>query len=361
MRILRSPRAVLLAGALAGSAVLAAGCGGSAAGSSPAGEGPMASVLPPTVESSVLGVLDGEEITLESVPDQDRFQLAKLRTEYLTEAHATLERIALRAARDRVLTRAAEAKGMTLNDYLGAEVGPPEVSDAEVEQVYQRNINQMGGRPLDQIRDQLRGQIAEQKFNWSVERVADGLLGDAEWDMTVPAFRVEIETDGHAAVGPAGAPVELVVFSDFECPYCRRFNTSLDRLREEFLSEVRVVFRHHPLRNIHPRAQKAAEASLCAGDQGKFWEFHDALWTDEDLSADALDRHASGIGLDSDTFGDCLNSGRYYEQVEADVQAALGLGQGGTPAVFVNGRYVGGAISFEDLKSQIERELAEGD
>ena len=344
--------------------VVGVGCGGPAAGSSdssPAATGSASSLLPPTVGTPVLGVLDGEELTLDEISDEDRFQLAKLRTEYIAGAHGLLEQIALRMARGKVLTREAEAKGMTLDDYLGREVGPPEISDAEVEQVYQRNLSSMGGRPLEQVRESLRQQIAGQKFNWQVDQVADSLLAAADWDLTVPAYRLEVETEGHASLGPANASVEVVVFSDFECPYCKRFNTGLDQLREEFPDDVKLVFRHHPLRNIHPDAQKAAEASICAGDQNKFWEFHDALWTDEDLSVPRLERHAADLGLDSAAFDECLSSGRYFDQVQNDVTAVLSLGQGGTPAVFVNGRHVGGAISASQLRMQIERELAESD
>ena len=366
MRNSRSASAVFVPVGAGGLLLLfALGCGGPVAGSSSSAPteaaGSASALVPSTVDSAVLGVLDGEEITLDQISDEDRFQLAKLRTEYISGAHGLLERIALRMARERVLTREAEAKGLTLNDYLGREIGPPEISDAEVEQIYQQNLASMGGRPLEQVQDSLREQIAGQKFNWQVDQAADALLAKADWDMTVPAFRLEIDTDGHASLGPANASVEVVVFSDFECPYCKRFNTGLDRLREEFPDDVRLVFRHHPLRNIHPRAQKAAEASICAGEQNKFWEFHDALWTDEDLSVPRLERHAADIGLDSGAFDECLSSGRHYDRVQNDVTAALSLGQGGTPAVFVNGRHVGGAISASQLRMQIERELAESD
>ena len=332
-----------------------AGCGGEAAGSG----GAPRSLLPATVDSPKLGVLNGEEITLDDLSERDRLRLARLKNDYYTEVHGLLEQGAIRIARERLLLAAAEEQGMTLNQYYTGEIGIPEVTDAEVQRVYDQNRGQFGGRSIEEVGAQLRRQIANQKFTRKIELAGNRFLAEAEWDLTVPAYRLEVETEGHASLGPADAAVELVVFSDFECPYCRRFNGALDELREEYEDRIRVVYRHYPIRSIHPRAQKAAEAAICAEDQGMFWEFHDALWADESLALDTLEQHARLLGLDFDEFERCLNSGRHYDRVQADLEAAMDLGQTGTPAVFVNGRKIGGAISFAELKDQVERELAE--
>ena len=337
-----------------------AGCGGAVAGSG--GQTPASgSLLPDTVESEVLGVLNGEEITLADLAERDRFQLAQLRSQYYSGTHDALEEGVVRAAREQLLMAAAAEKELTLNQYYTQEIGLPEVSDEELQYVYNQNRQQLGGRPLEQIATDLRRQIASQKMAQKIEMEGNRLLSEADWDLRVPAYRVAIETEGHAALGPEDAPVTIVEFSDFECPYCRRFNGALDELREaeEYAGKVRFVFRHYPIRSIHPLAQKAAEATICAQDQGKFWEFHDALWTDEDLSPDNLEQHAVLLGLDTEAFAECLNSGRHYGRVQADLEAAMDLGQSGTPAVFVNGRYVGGAISSAALKAEVDRELAE--
>lgn len=350
---------VKVAPCLAGAALLAfTGCGGPAAGSGGQAAG-SDSLLPDTVDSEVLGVLNGEELTLDDLADRDISQLAQLRTDYYTETHALLEQGTVRAAREQVMLAAAAEKGMTLNQYYTQEIGLPEVSDEELQYVYNQNRQQIG-RPLEDIATDLRRQIANQKMARNIELEGNRLLREADWDLTVPAYRVAIETEGHATLGPDSAPVELVVFSCFECPFCRRFDGSINRLREneELASQVRLVFRHFPLRNMHPMAQKAHEASVCAEDQGKFWEYHDALWADENISADGLEQHARLVGLDTEEFAQCLNSGSSYERVQTDLEAALALGQTGTPAVFVNGRYVGGAVSFEQLTAEIEREIS---
>ena len=338
-----------------------AGCGGgAAAGSGGQGHG-SDSLLPDSVDSEVLGILNGEEITLDDLSDRDRFQLAQLRSDYYTKSHELLEESAVRTAREQLLMAAAAEKGMTLNQYYTNEIGLPEVSDKELQYVYNQNRQQFGGRSLDEVETNLRRQIANQKMTRKIEVAGNRLLGEAEWNLTVPAYRVAIETEGHSALGPEDAPVDVVIFSDFECPYCRRFNSAVDELREaeEYEGKVRLVYRHYPLRSIHPLAQKAAEASICAEDQGMFWEFHDALWTDENLAPDNLEQHAVLLGLDTEAFAECINSGRHYERVQTDFEAAMALGQSGTPAVFVNGRYVGGAVPFQQLKAEVDRELSE--
>lgn len=352
---------VKVAPCLAGAALLAfAGCGGAVAGSGGQAGGPD-SLLPATVDSEVLGILNGEEITLDDLGDRDISQLARLRSDYYTETHSLLEQSTVRAAREQLLLAAAAEKGLTLNQYYTQEIGLPEVSDEELQYVYNQNRQQLGGRPLEDIATDLRRQIANQKMTRNIELEGNRLLGEADWDLTVPAYRVAIETAGHATLGADSAPVELVVFSCFECPFCRRFDGAINRLREDeaLASQVRLVFRHFPLRNMHPMAQKAHEASVCAEDQGKFWEYHDALWADDNISLDGLEQHARLVGLDTEAFAQCLNSGSSYERVQTDLDAALALGQTGTPAVFVNGRYVGGAVSFEQLAAEIEREISE--
>jgi protein-disulfide isomerase len=351
---------VVVPSVAAASLLVLAGCGGAAVGSG-SQSGGSGSVLPDTVDSEVLGVLNGEEITLDDLTDRDISQLAQLRTDYYTETHALLEQGAVRAAREQLLLAAAAEKGMTLNQFYTNEIGIPEVSDEELQYIYDQNRGQFGGRSLDEIGTQLRRQIANQKLAQMIEATGSQFLREAEWDLTVPAYRVAIETADHATLGPDSAPVELVIFSCFECPFCRRFDGAIHQLREDetLASQVKLVFRHFPLRNMHPMAQKAHEAAVCAEDQGQFWEFHDALWADENISLDGLEQHARLLGLDTEEFAQCLNSGSSYERVQTDLDAALALGQTGTPAVFANGRYIGGAISFEQLVAEIEREIAE--
>jgi protein-disulfide isomerase len=123
---------------------------------------------------------------------------------------------------------------------------------------------------------------------------------------------------------------------------------------------VRLVFRQYPLESIHPQAWKSAEASLCAREQGKFWELHDAMYGDQKLLAvPDLKSTAARLGMDADRFNQCLDTGKYEDAIRADVRAGEAAGITGTPALFVNGRLVpGGAAAYEVFAKIIDDELA---
>lgn len=157
---------------------------------------------------------------------------------------------------------------------------------------------------------------------------------------------------GHT-IGPEQALLTVVVFSDFQCPYCVRLQPALQALRREYGDDVRIVFRHLPL-SSHPRAQLAAEAAVAAAMQGKLWEFHDHLFAAPGRLARAdLERHARAIGLDMAAFRAALDDRRYLELVATDAAAAGALGVRGTPTMIVNGTPVVGSAPFEYLQRLI--------
>jgi protein-disulfide isomerase/copper chaperone CopZ len=174
-------------------------------------------------------------------------------------------------------------------------------------------------------------------------------------DNTQPTIQTfEITTKDHV-IGDFNAPITLVEFSDFECPFCARHYSTLKRILEEYKGKVRLVYKHFPLR-FHPNAQKAAEASECAGEQGKFWEYHDKLFENfqNGYSLEKFKLWAKELGLDTTKFNDCLDSGKYAQKVKDDYQEGLQKGVSGTPSVFVNGELIVGAVPYEVLKQKID-------
>ena len=148
-----------------------------------------------------------------------------------------------------------------------------------------------------------------------------------------------IQTNGDAAVGPDRAKVEIVLFEDFQCPFCARVAPNFKEFQKRFPKDVRVVFKHMPLSSIHPEAQLASEASIEAQSQGKFWEYHDLLFANlKNLTRPDLDRYAAQIGLDMNAFKTALDSGKHRARVLADVSIARRIGVSGTPSVYLNGR-----------------------
>jgi len=172
--------------------------------------------------------------------------------------------------------------------------------------------------------------------------------------------KVQVSADDDPARGPQNAPVTMIEFADFQCPYCGRFHAqTLPLILKEYGDRVRLVYRDFPLTSIHPYAEKAAEAGECAHEQGKFWEYHDILYLNQTaLDRASLGRYAQNAGLDTAQFDSCLDSGKYESEVAGDLRDGAAAGVQGTPAFFVNGRLISGAQPYSVFKSAIDAALA---
>jgi protein-disulfide isomerase len=167
--------------------------------------------------------------------------------------------------------------------------------------------------------------------------------------------------EGNSPVkGDKNAPVTIIEFSDFQCPYCARFYLqTLPLIERDYINtgKVKLVYKHFPLR-FHQYAEKAAEASECANEQGKFWEYHDIIFKNQrDLSIGNLKKWAKELALDTKKFNSCLDSGKYKSKVNTNIQEGSNAGVSGTPAFFVNGKKLVGAQPFDAFKQIIEDEL----
>lgn len=171
--------------------------------------------------------------------------------------------------------------------------------------------------------------------------------------------RFNVSLDDDPARGPEDAPVVIVEFSDYQCPFCRRFRQqTFDRLFQAYGDKIRFVYRDFPLTQIHPEALNAAIAANCAGEQGQYWAYHDKLFEQaQGLSHDAYLAYAAELGLDMDAFQACLQDPAQKEEVLADRDAGAQLGVTGTPTFFINGIPVVGAQPFEVFQQIIEGEL----
>lgn len=168
--------------------------------------------------------------------------------------------------------------------------------------------------------------------------------------------------DDDVILGDPNAPVTLVEFGDYQCPFCGRFYTQVEpRLRQEYIKtgKVKMVYRDFPISSIHPVAQTVAEASECARDQGKYWIYHDALFERQsELETLDLTALAGQLGLDTQQFRQCHQSGKYAAEVEKDYQDGLAAGVNGTPATFINGKLISGAQPYSVFKAAIDKALA---
>jgi protein-disulfide isomerase len=159
--------------------------------------------------------------------------------------------------------------------------------------------------------------------------------------------------------GPEDAPVTILEWSDFQCPFCREAQPVLGRLLAEFPKQVRLAFKDFPLRS-HEMAVPAALAARCAGDQGRFWEYHDLLFVAQPAFArDELVGYARRLGLDGPRFIECLDAARFQEDVMADQREGRAAGVHATPTFFVNGQKIEGALPIEQFRDAIHRALRE--
>jgi protein-disulfide isomerase len=317
--------------------------------------------------TEILARVEGEVITRTAVEEQAADELEQVRLELLQcrskaeqKRHEVVEDTTRNMVRDRLLDAEAAERGVTKDQILAREVANQvaEVTDEDVRIFYEENEDRIGGRALEEIAPQVRQYLRQQRESAAYQRFISELEDAYRVAYEIEPYRVELDLEGEPAEGPASAPVTIVEFSDFECPFCGRVVPTLEKVRETYADEVRVVFKQFPLRRLHPHAQKAAEASLCARDQGGFWELHDAMFADQKaLTVEDLAAKAEAVGLDVDAFGECLESGRHAEAVDEDLREGTIVGVSGTPALFVNGRMLSGAVAYETLAEVIDDEL----
>ena len=234
------------------------------------------------------------------------------------------------------------------------------VTDEEVALVYERNQDSFGGRTLEQMQAQIWVILEQQRPTQALHEFM-GELRLAADDVVVlldpPRQEVAVLAEDPSR-GPKDAPVVIVEFSDFECPFCKRATATLDALLERYGDRVRFVFKDFPLPS-HPNASKAAEAGNCANEQNRFWEFHDKLFaTQGALDVSSLKVYAVELGLDAAAFASCLDGGQYAAAVSRDLQIGRDSGASSTPTFFINGRPVLGALSLEVFDRIVREELA---
>ena len=157
--------------------------------------------------------------------------------------------------------------------------------------------------------------------------------------------------------GNAKAPVTIVEFTDFQCPFCKRSQDTLHQVEQTYPTQVKLVARQYPL-PFHDRAKPSAEAAMCAKEQGKYWEYRDKLFAKQELQDADLQRYAQELGLNEKKFSKCLATHRYLPRIESDIAEGQKFGVTGTPAFFVNGEMINGAQPFSNFQQAIDTALA---
>jgi protein-disulfide isomerase len=310
----------------------------------------------------VLATVGETKVTLADVRARAGDDLDKLETQYQLMRSRIVSTVLDSLIRERTLGAEAKKKGKSIDELVAAEAGSGGFAptDLEITSWYEKNPERVGGRPLADVKPQIVTYLTNVKQKEAERKLEDRIRAENKVVLNFEPFRFKFDNEGAPTAGKKDAPVELVEFSDFQCPFCQRMAPTLKEVKQKYPDKVKIVYRQFPLTNIHPFAFKAAEASLCANEQGKFWELHDVMFSDQKkLGVSDLKAAAKSLGMDEGKFNSCLDSGRYVEQVQKDSKEAQRLGVTGTPAIFINGVQLnGGAVPYTVVEDAIEKELS---
>lgn len=303
-------------------------------------------------DSAVVAEIGGRKVTVEELEHKQAGKLLQAKYKYyLAERDALAQFID-----DQLLELQAKKESVTVEELLKRHVSiqVQEPTEDQLRFYYE-------GVQTDESYEAARPNIIDTVHQLRTKKARDAYIASLRADYGVvvelsqPSAKVDVANAPR--LGPDQAPVQIVEFADYECPYCQKVSNDLTRVREQFGNQVSLVYKDFPL-PMHPLAAKAAEAARCAGDQGKFWEFHDALFQAKRLQRSDLKQQAVALKLDTARFDKCLDSGEQAAIVAKDAQEGQRLGLVGTPSFFVNGHFMSGAVGYSKLRETVLQELA---
>jgi len=283
---------------------------------------------------------------LEDVQRQVKEQEYNLRKKALTEMLFEME---------------AQEKKMSRNDLVAQEVTNKAIAEpGDIDSLWEEVKDGARGATKESMRSQLEQMVVQRKTENQLSRYQRQLF--KKYNVTLIGLqpvRKEVKVPADAPVlGAADAPITIVEFTDYQCPYCQRAQQYVDRVMDAYKGKVRLVYQEFPL-DFHPQAKPAGRAARCAGEKGKFWEMHTDLLRTPGAYDDAdLKRRAAKLGLDVASFGACVASNKYDAVIQQSVENGRSVGVSGTPTFFLNGRTFSGAQPFEVFERMIEEELA---
>ncbi|HEU4767068.1 MAG TPA: thioredoxin domain-containing protein [Pyrinomonadaceae bacterium] len=303
----------------------------------------------------VLASVNGVSITQKQVDDSIAVRLFPLQQQLYAIRKSALENLIV----SRLLETEAKARGVSVEELRRQLTqGEIRVTRTQVEEAYAQNSSFFAAMSPDEARERLRLDLENQARMKHYRTAIDGLR--KKWtvrvNFTAPAFALDDgSSPARGSAMPAVTPtVTIVEFSDFECRFCRDVQPALKQILESY-GDVRLVFKHLPLEG-HRNSLPAARAAYCAGEQDRFWPFHDALFAARSLSAGLLDQIASELGLGMARFQACMSSERSRTAILRDMEMARSASIDSTPSFLVNGKLIKGALSFPEFQKIIERE-----
>jgi len=301
-----------------------------------------------------VATVDGQPVYDEDLAPSVEGQLQPLRNQEYEIKRKALDSL----IEQKILEAAAKKKGITTEKLLDQEVNSkvPDPSDAELEGYYV-GLGRVT-QPFAEVKTKLRDGYKQAKIRQAREDYLKALRADSNVVVLLSAPRVEVAYDPARMRGNPKAPVMIVEFSDYQCPYCHQVEPTVKELLTKYGDKVSLSYRDFPLTAIHSQALISAEASRCALEQGKFWEYHDQLFTSSKLEKDDLIGYARNLKLDDKQFESCLTSEKYKADIDKDAQEGRKAGVNGTPGFFINGVFLSGAQGQDAFTRVIDDELS---
>ncbi len=310
--------------------------------------------------TQVVATIAGKPVKLSEVDARAASAVCKARITYQQALHDVRQEALDALIGERLVEAAAKKAGTSAQAFVEAELAKaPPPSEADVRAVFEQFKDRMPSQDFDEMRPQIEQALAGRAKQDAFEALVGRLRDEAKVSVELPPVRLPVEAIGPSK-GPKSAPVTIVSFADFECPYCGRAAATVEEVRAKYGDKVRLVFRDFPLA-FHASAVPAAKAARCADAQGKFWAMHDQLFEHQRaLTPTDLTEHAKAVGLDAAKFAACMEDkdDALQKAIDADMEAGKAVGVEGTPAFFVNGVMVSGAQPAEAFEEIIDRELA---
>jgi len=307
---------------------------------------------------SPAATVDGKVITLDEVDKTIGAGVAALQEQIFQLRRQRLDALIA----EQLLAQEAGRRGISVAELLDREVDSQAapITDAEIERFYDANKARLPALDAS-LRERIRKYFKDQATQARHEALVAQLRSQSTVAIHLPAppvYRVRLNLDGAPSKGAFDAPVTLVKFEDFHCPFCKEAQQTLVALGARYGERLRIVHKDFPIDSLHPQARVSHVAARCAQEQGKFWAYHDALYAAAPKASPAdLKSFAEQTGLELGQFEACSTSGKYAAAIASDIDEGTKAGVTGTPAFFINGRMLGGAQPLEQFVRIIEEEL----
>jgi protein-disulfide isomerase len=303
-------------------------------------------------DTDVVAEVGGVKLTRADLQRAEAAKLLQARYQYYQAESKALDDL----IEKELLEQKAKSENLTVEQLVARDINA-QVKDPTEDQmkVYYEGLET--DQPYEAVREKILEKIRQVRTDKARIAYLKGLRAQSSVYIALAGPTADVNVENANWLGAKSAPVLLVEFADYECPYCQRVAPDIQKLVDEFGAKIAFAYKDFPL-PMHPRAEKAAEAARCAGKQGKFWQFHDQLFRSKELNVDQLKAQARVLGLDSSGFDKCLDSGEESAVVAQDRAEGVGLGLSGTPSFFINGHYFSGAVDYTALHQLVDQQLS---